>query len=417
MTRLTTTDFTACAFLAGVGDDLQPLLRLSHLLTPQPIPADPAGRSARLFVNVTYEGDIPAQPDLVALQQRLAIVDEHYAPGALRLVSGPTPVARHEFDASVLPPPPGLLGPFGALPYTKAFDARAPAACELLFERNVWGERRLLRVIYIRGEALATLWALSHGGLAAPTVLVTVQTGPLEEAGGPMERMLERFGASLPRLWLRGRHPDRWGFLAREDRAALATPSVTMPRCVGHWPWWDGELGVPHRYHQPVDRDPTQAVVLGYAPDEQVSVKVDIERFGDGDRTGALCAGGVSTAKRDALTVIDRERRPFSHGAVDRVVIGWDELRARALPPGVHLPPMPIQRGLELAAAAAQARGLPRVVAEAACFEDEIATARLFGDTQGSPGHVVVAVPGGLGRAGIGDFTAVSPTGHEVARG
>ena len=412
--QLSAPDFEASAFIAGGGDDLQPLLRLSQFLPDRPVQLDGRQRAARMFINATYERDVPVEPDMAALNQRLENLDRWYCTGALRLVRGPTPLRRRDIEAWALPPPAGLFGRFDRVAYQAAFDGFLPSACELLFERGLWGERRLLRVIYMRAEALATLWALSHGGRIAPRVLVSIQTGPLEEVDGPLDRLLGRFTGAKPQLWLRGRQeggsqPERY-----EDRMELHRPPVHMPIPAGRWDFWDTELGVPSRYHRPPGRDPMRTQVTGWANGDQIRVVLDCKQFGDTPRSGVFCAGGVATAKQDAITVLS----PFSKRAVtardSATLLRWDDLDERRAPDKLIVPPMPMRQGVERAVRLATEQGLPRAIIEPGCYEDEIATAQRYAESDLPGAHLIVAVPGGLARAGIGDFGSAAD--HASAR-
>lgn len=128
---------------------------------------------------------------------------------------------------------------------------------------------RHIRYVFVAGETLASFWALSRNGRSSPRILVTIQSGPLEEPDGPMEALLAAMRPPRPTIWVRGRHQRRArGFAFAGDmdaERAIATPSTTYPVRLGRFAGWRSDVGADSPFFQPSDRDPANVAAFAFA--------------------------------------------------------------------------------------------------------------------------------------------------------
>jgi hypothetical protein len=201
-----------CAFLCGNSTDLQPLLRLRHLLQRHSLPeyfAVGSGLSAATFVSASLGKPVGEHADVVEfirdVDRKLTWINSRGV--QLSRVGHPIPFALPRNDSFRGGLPADLFDEKGWRDYENQFggDRRGCAwGVEILFLREHAGENDLIRVVHVSAEALSALWTLSGHGQICPRIVVSIQTGQLELPEGPLERLLGRF-ESLPWLWVRGR--------------------------------------------------------------------------------------------------------------------------------------------------------------------------------------------------------------------
>ncbi len=402
--RLSVTDVSNCCLVFGSGDDLQPLLRVNQLLTPQPIPNDPKERHACVFVYLTKAPPVGAP--FQGLLERMTVLNSQYQAGALTMVSPPQLVSMEQvaFSKSLLPP---SVVP-AALSSTKdLIDGHTFLALEMLLERRIAGVKRLIRVLLLHADPIAMFWGLSDDGRVAPQVLVTVPAMPLGRRWGALERILTRFRCDLPRLWIKGDFPHR-GRRGEPGRApsvlSRATPLYPRRACV--FRDWDATLGCETQSPGDALRDRSTAHVAGFAPESQ-GIKIVLNAVGHRGEDGevSLSRPEDSHERRPALIVTAAGESGQILCPQGSVHACWEELQARRrYPRGLRLPAMPLREAIHGVQATALSLGLPRVVMHLPSFEDELALV-LVEPTRRNPGvHVAIVTDHCLGVLGFGDI-------------
>lgn len=361
-------DFSGCMFIGAGGADLQSVLRLSHLLPQRPLGGAEDAVRGCVVLNATYERGLDARGVQDALLRQVAAVNEFYGRALLNVIGAPEPVRREDFNlASVAPPPPGVLdGSWAQRDYMGVFGQQGGAdpsvfGIELRLALRM-GEHMLhVRYVFIAAEALATLWALSRGGCLAPRILVTIQSGPLEQRDGPMEALLAALRPPLPTVWVRGQHleyPPRYN-LERVVRAeaAIADPSLTYPVRLGRFAGWRSDLGAEPLFHRPSDRDATKVAAFAFATAPPPPAVVWQRASDDGQRVLRLVPWASSPDDAPPLFVGSARavRAGTEHGWVSTT---WGELGAGSRAAPTHLG---LLDGMRLAEQAARERGLTDV--------------------------------------------------------
>jgi hypothetical protein len=271
---LTRQDFAESAFLAGNGTDLQPLLRLNHLLKTIPIPGMD-GVVASTFVSTTVGDPLNLEALKTAIKGKLRTLAT-IEPSCLEIVGEPRQLMRHELDVGALKDPDDLFTDSERRAYIEQLvrpNAGNSWAAEVIFERGK-GTGRFIRFIHIGGEALATLAALSHEGEFTPKIIVTVQTGPLEEPDGPLARMLSRF-TNKPEIWVRGRwaHHDYHARKIELKRLSGGPYSHSVLK----FPHWNGSLRHPDAMPASFVRYQAQSIVRAFQLTPEVTLRDKVE--------------------------------------------------------------------------------------------------------------------------------------------
>jgi hypothetical protein len=272
--QLTKQAFAESVFLAGNGTDLQPLLRLNHLLTPMPVPGK-ENMAAVTFVSATAGTPFNLDELKTAIQSKLKkLADlEH---DCLVIAEEPRLLTREDLDAGPINLEVELLNRIEREKYTEQLAipyAKHSWAAEIIFERGV-GTGRFIRFIHIGGEALATLSALSHGGEFTPKIIVTVQTGPLEEPSGPLARMLTQFKRQ-PELWVRGRWAHRDFATHRYEYQRLGRG--TYNKLMQTYPFWNGCLNHADDMPAGLERHQTRSIVRAFRKEHTTGLRDIVE--------------------------------------------------------------------------------------------------------------------------------------------
>jgi len=180
-------------YYPGCGMDLQPLLRFSHL-TDLFIYADPQYDEwdvVREFTSILAEPPFAGRLEMIGPGRH---VTEQELGRTAQLPAGMARQLReHEMERR------RNFGEIGTL-----------WAREFCFRRHIAGIHRDLRLIYVRGEGLATYSAFYAKPAVSPMFLCSIQTTwggvnvpeALEAAGGIHEQFLRTFGG--PKIWIRG---------------------------------------------------------------------------------------------------------------------------------------------------------------------------------------------------------------------
>lgn len=190
---LTQKDFQNCYYSIGGGFDLQPLLRLTHLVDQY------------LYVNLYLEMDEVEKWydeafqmfDFEVLEKQIhQDFDEtkHFEidhANLRRNLFHSNFLSREEFAEYT-----GEFSPALDLPQY---------AIEYRVRRSSLG--REFRFVFCTAEGLASYLALSDNGRIAPRILSTIQTGPLELALGILNRFFSREDVVKPDMWIRGHEP------------------------------------------------------------------------------------------------------------------------------------------------------------------------------------------------------------------
>lgn len=294
--------FAESAFLAGNGTDLQPLLRLNHLLKPMPIPGM-ENMVAVTFVSGTAGAPFNLDELKTAINKKLKKLTE-LEPNCLVMVGEPREVTESELDAGTVKLEFELLNRIEREKYTEQLStpyARRSWAAEVIFERGE-GTGRFIRFIHIGGEALATLWALSHGGEFTPKIIVTVQTGPLEEPSGPLARMMARF-KHKPQIWVRGRWAHRNFIALRTEFQRLSRG--TYNKAVQTFPYWNGCLDYIEDMPAGHERHQARSIVRAFQAERVIGLK-DIVELTNGACTLRLIKKKLQPNSDDVTLVVSR---------------------------------------------------------------------------------------------------------------
>lgn len=279
MPAFTEADFTACMFVGAGGLDLQPLLRLSHLLPTRPLPAPNEGLAAEsgcVVLNTTYQRGLDLPAVSAALLRQVAATNDFYASELIEVRGAPVVLRREDFGiTTVAAPPAGVLGgQWVQRGYMEVFGQHGGAApsvfaLELQLALRTGEGVRHIRYVFIAGESLATFWALSRDGRSSPRIVVTIQSGLLEERDGPMAALLKTMRPPRPAIWVRGRHSQRPPSWAPERTVpaepAITEASKTYPERLGRFAGWRSDVGAASLFHQPSDRDPTKIAAFAFA--------------------------------------------------------------------------------------------------------------------------------------------------------
>ena len=403
---LSTSDFANSCLVFGTSDDLQPMVRLNQLLTPQPL-SDPAdNRRARVFICVT--GQPPAGTPFQGLLARMAALNSHYQAqtAVLTMVSPPRLIALSEVALSRAPLPSSVV-PAARAEASSLVDGDSFLALEVLLERRIAGVRRLIRVVQLHADPIALFWGLSQGGQVAPQVMVTVPATPLARKWGALERLLTQFRCALPKLWVRGNFPAaNPGLKTALPTSVLpeATPLYPRRACVFHG--WDARLGVASPFGPSADQDASDGQVAGFAPDTR-DFKIVLETI---DRRGART--GVSLTRSDdafgwrpRLSIVAGSQA-MGHAWPDRSTHAcWEEILARHVcdSPAQSLP-YPLADAIRVARATARDLGLRLVVMQPPSFEDEVAVEVTRLAAARSDVQVAIVTDHCLGVFGVGDI-------------
>ncbi|NQW27893.1 MAG: hypothetical protein HQ474_08275 [Flammeovirgaceae bacterium] len=109
---------------------------------------------------------------------------------------------------------------------------------------------RELTLYYFTGEGLDCYWALSQGGIFAPNVFCTIQTGMLEQPSGMMEHFFSRTRVQ-PLLWVKGFEAD-WPLSYNYNKAFKSTAGYDVVAMDFIHPWkvgWSYEHQQSHIRH------------------------------------------------------------------------------------------------------------------------------------------------------------------------
>lgn len=396
------------ALIVDTDTDVQPLLRLSHLLAPAPVPGAGNGRLGLTFVYVV-DAPLTGAP-FAGLLSRARAVCSRYASGSLVPVSTPRRI----------PLALALAGSSFTVRSSDASSRRRDAlqgddvsrkVWELLFERRVGDHCSLLRVLRVEASPADACRVLSAGGRFLPTVLVTVETGrgPGHNATGrnaaghnAAESELERFVAHatgpIPRLWVRGALPTRHhppGSRGRKHSRPQPTP--LYPSSVAHFSHWDVHLGCGLPAGTPLNVDPFDAQVIAFSAwDADKAHEIDVI----GNQRGA---DGVSVTTRNsvepplsALLVEHSDTADEIPAGAHCVRMVWAELARSQGLSVARVPVMPLGESITVARAQARLLGLRLVVAQAPSYEDELRPLVHALQAQPSDVHVQLVAPGSL---------------------
>jgi hypothetical protein len=292
--------FAESAFLAGNGTDLQPLLRLNHLLTPMPVPGK-ENMAAVTFVSATAGTPFNLDELKTAIQSKLEKLAE-LEQDCLVITEEPRVLSRDDLDAGPVNLEVDLLNRIEREKYTEQLAipyAKHSWAAEVIFERGV-GTGRFIRFIHIGGEALATLLALSHGGEFTPKIIVTVQTGLLEEPSGPLARMLTQFNRQ-PELWVRGRWAHRDFSMRRFEFQRLGRG--TYNKMVQTYPFWNGCLNHADDMPAGLERHQTRSIVRAFRKENTIGLR-DIVELKNGPCTIRLIKQKLLPTLNDGTTLV-----------------------------------------------------------------------------------------------------------------
>jgi hypothetical protein len=274
MKQFTEDEFMSCAFLCGNSTDLQPLLRLGHLLRPLSVPARLGAyprpwRRAVLFISSTVNAPMghhnSAEEFVACLREKLARLNRPEF--QLDIIGEPRFFDYADFIPNNVNLPIGLFTEWGWENYRHLFEGEnqsTPWGVELLFERAGGG---LLRLIHFSSEALKSLWYHSGEGSRSPRLIASIQTGQLELPEGPLERLLLQF-SKRPKLWVRGYWADRWWPSEWEkswhDRA-ISEMHGLYDNEVQRYGQWDPSLGYPENLPAEQYLNPKIALVRAFA--------------------------------------------------------------------------------------------------------------------------------------------------------
>jgi hypothetical protein len=272
--RLNKYAFAESALLAGNGTDLQPLLRLNHLLTPMPVPGKEK-MVAVTFVSATAGTPFTLDELNIAIKSKLEKLAD-LEQDCLVIKEESRLLTRDDLDAGPVTLEFELLDRIERENYTNQLTnpyAKHSWAAEIIFERGL-GSGLFIRFIHIGGEALATLWALSHGGEFTPKIIVTVQTGALEEPSGPLAKMLKQFKRQ-PELWVRGRWAHRDYATNRSEYQRLGRG--TYNKTVQTYPFWNGCLNHADDMPAAFDRHQTRSIVRAFSKENTKGLRDEVE--------------------------------------------------------------------------------------------------------------------------------------------
>ena len=404
------------ALIVDTDTDVQPLLRLSHLRAPAPVPG--AGNN-RLGLTFIYVVDAPLTgAPFAGLLSRAGAVCSRYASDSLVPISTPRriPLALAVAGSSF-----GVRSSDTSSRRRDVLrgDGVSLEVWELLFERRVGNHCALLRVLRVEASPTDACRVLSGGGHSLPTVLVTVETGrgPGHNAAeSELERFVAHATGPIPRLWVRGALPTRHhppGSRARKRSRPQPTP--LYPSSIGHFSHWDVHLGCGLPAGTPLNVDPFDAQVIAFSAWDADKAH-EIEVIGDqrgGDGVSVTTRNSVEPPQ-SALIVEHSDTADEIPAGAHCVRIVWAELARSQGLSVARVPVMPLGESITVARARARLLGLRLVVAQAPSYEDEFRPLVHALQAQPSDVHVQLVAPGSLGIYGFESMLA-SPRARRTA--
>lgn len=396
--KLAKSDFQSCCLVLEGAQDVQPLLRLTHLLTPRPV-----RHSVGAARTIIYVDALPAPgPPFAALLQRIAVVNAQYDKDALAVVSPPVRIRLTEVELSTQPPPATVVLP--SIETTEPWrDGETFVAVEMMLERRIGSTVRPLRVIQVYTNPLAFFWRACHARTIAPTLLVTVPAPSMARKWGALERMLASSAGPLPKLWVRSAlstSPDGHRDALRKRTAPKATP--LFPRRVAVLERWDTELGV---VLGAAGLLRTAPLVTAFAP-QPAGIAVVLDSVGGRgpDRRVSIGSDEDLLVPRPMLLVTEARlvgRRVVHPGST---VTSWEELGLRSADSEpIGLPPTPLASAIARVRSLAAELGLPRAMMDLPALEDEVSVVLSSSPAVGNPVSLTLLTPHSLGFLGFGD--------------
>lgn len=236
--EITKQQFQDSLFYPAAGTDLQPLIRFSHLTD--------------LFIYPTVSELYPTFESYVEVIDRKLERLNDYAPGALRRVGDVRPISRGDIEA-VSPSGIEVFSERDREDYEKAFarlrDSGDCWGVSMHFERKIGDLVRKLTLYVLHGEGLATYAAMSHNGQCPCKIMVTINSGVMEEPEGFLEKLMLRH-PYVPVFWVRGKWTLPDPNLPGDDREQRLPEHRSFAREKGRWnrkiqsyPFWNARMG------------------------------------------------------------------------------------------------------------------------------------------------------------------------------
>jgi hypothetical protein len=207
---ITKENFQNSFYYIGVGLDIEPLFRFSHLCDhflfanlylPKQTVKDYYDKE--LKEREFFNGFLNKQQVIEVVDvQEIDDFDEttHFGLNHCftSLLENPAFISRHELQG-----------------YREAFsEAIHEEQWALVYKIKHIASDREITLVYFTGEGLASYMALSNGGEIAPKVFCTIETKVLEHPNSLMHRFFKT-SASRPAIWVRGLEPSQyagWGY-------------------------------------------------------------------------------------------------------------------------------------------------------------------------------------------------------------